>query len=380
MHELISIAGYWGQDAAENLRRYAIFAIGVWLAIWVLGARLLAARKIREASPPARQLVTEFLVSLRSIAIFSTSGTLLFAMERAGLLPGPGLAARWGLAWAVAVFVLMVLAHDAWFYWTHRAMHDPRLFRAFHRRHHRSGNPSPFSAYSFDLAEAAVQAGFVFVWMVLIPTPWAVTGLFMLHQIARNTLGHSGYELYPARRDGRPLFDFMTTTTHHDLHHAQAGWNYGLYFTWWDRLMGTEHPEYHARFAAAAGRRIPTESATAAGPALSPLPGRTLGALVLAGLLSTGLAAATGRPAGAQEVRLNLAGKDEAAARREIRRSVEAVCRQADREGGFRGIYTLQDCLMNAETDAMRQYRAYRQTAASPPPTLASAAPQRPQR
>lgn len=29
---------------------------------------------------------------------------------------------------------------------------------------------------------------------------------------------------------------------HHDLHHAQAGWNYGLYFTWWDRLMGAEHP------------------------------------------------------------------------------------------------------------------------------------------
>jgi sterol desaturase/sphingolipid hydroxylase (fatty acid hydroxylase superfamily) len=55
----------------------------------------------------------------------------------------------------------------------------------------------------------------------------------------------------PARADGRPLFDWLTTTTHHDLHHAQAGWNYGLYFTWWDRLMGTEHPEYHARFAAA---------------------------------------------------------------------------------------------------------------------------------
>ncbi len=55
----------------------------------------------------------------------------------------------------------------------------------------------------------------------------------------------------PARANGRPLFDFLTTTTHHDLHHAQAGWNYGLYFTWWDRLMGTEHPDYHARFAQA---------------------------------------------------------------------------------------------------------------------------------
>jgi uncharacterized protein (DUF2147 family) len=112
-------------------------------------------------------------------------------------------------------------------------------------------NPSPFTAYSFDLGEAAVMASFVPLWVFLVPTPWGVTGLFMLHQIVRNTLGHSGYELMPPRSDGRPMFDFLTTTTHHDLHHAQAGWNYGLYFTWWDRLMGTEHPAYHARYAEA---------------------------------------------------------------------------------------------------------------------------------
>src|SRR5215469_3105634 len=194
MHQLESIAGFWVLDASVNLRRYAIFAVGVWLVIWVALAPLLANRRIRPERPSWRQLLVEFLISLRSIAIFSTVGTLLFAMERAGLLPGPRLGASWGLPWAVAVFVLMVVAHDAYFYWTHRAMHDPRLFRAFHRRHHRSHNPSPFTAYSFDVAEATVQAGFVFVWVLVAPTPWPVVGLFMLHQIARNTLGHCGYE------------------------------------------------------------------------------------------------------------------------------------------------------------------------------------------
>jgi uncharacterized protein (DUF2147 family) len=143
----------------------------------------------------------------------------------------------------------MVITHDAYFYWTHRLIHDPRLFRTFHRRHHRSHNPSPFTAYSFDLGEAAINALFVPLWMLTVPTQWPIVGLFMLHQIARNTIGHSGYELFPARRDGRPLLDFLTSVTHHDIHHAEAGWNYGLYFTWWDRLMGTEHPDYHARFA-----------------------------------------------------------------------------------------------------------------------------------
>jgi hypothetical protein len=168
----------------------------------------------------------------------------------------------------------------------------------------------------------------------------------MLHQIVRNTLGHSGYELYPARRDGRPLLDFMTTTTHHDLHHAQAGWNYGLYFTWWDRLMGTEHPDYYARFAAASGaRRIARLGPAAAG--------------VAAALAIAALSPALAPPAAAQEIRVPVAGKDPATVRQEIRRSVEAVCKSVDREHGFLGAYTVQDCLRNSEADAMAQYRAY---------------------
>ena len=252
---------HWLANLSYDLSRYALFAIAVWLTIWVLLRHPLRHRKLREATPPAGQLVTELFVSLRTVAIFSTVGLLMFGLERAGLAPGPALAMRLGRGWGVASLVLMVLAHDAYFYWTHRAMHDARLFRTFHRRHHRSHDPSPFSAYSFDLAEAVVQAAFVPIWMLLVPTNWPVVGLFMLHQIVRNTIGHSGYDLFPATADGRPLLGFLTTVTHHDLHHAQAGWNYGLYFSWWDRWMGTEHPEYLARFAAASGGGLQLQAA-----------------------------------------------------------------------------------------------------------------------
>jgi Delta7-sterol 5-desaturase len=249
-----AFADRWLLSLTSDLSDYAMFAIGFWLVLWVLLAPVLASRKIRADRPPSRQLALEFVISLRSLAIFSTIGALLFMVERAGYLPGPALAANWGWGWAIASFVLMVIGHDAYFYWSHRLVHDPRLFRTFHRRHHRSHNPSPFTAYSFDVAEAAMQALFVPIWMFIVPTDWAMLGFFMLHQIVRNTMGHSGYELFPARGDGKPLFDFTTTVTHHDLHHGQARWNYGLYFTWWDRLMGTEHPNYYARFEAATRR------------------------------------------------------------------------------------------------------------------------------
>ena len=254
--DIAAFATQWLMNVQTDLTRYVVFAVGVWFVLWIALAKPLAGRKIRPDTPKPKQLLIELGASLRSITIFSTVGLSTFALEGFGLLPGPRVAAEWGAAWAWASMALMIVGHDAYFYWTHRAIHDPRLFRAFHRRHHKSNNPSPFTAYSFDIGEAVIQASFVPLWMLVVPTQWWVVGLVMLHQIVRNTLGHSGYELFPARRDGRPLLDFLTTTTHHDIHHAQAGYNYGLYFTWWDRLMGTEHPDYYARFAAATRKTL----------------------------------------------------------------------------------------------------------------------------
>ena len=251
---LADMADIWLRNITVDLRRYVIFAVAVWLVLWVVLRGVLAARKIREATPERRQLITEFFFSVRSIAVFSTVGVGVAFLERAGAYPLANIAQGWGAVWFWSSLAIMILAHDAYFYWTHRLMHDPRLFRRVHRRHHKSNNPSPFTAYSFDLAEAMLMVAFVVLWPMIFPTPWGVTGLFMLHQIGRNTLLHCGYELMPARADGRPWLDFITTTTHHDLHHGHAGYNYAAWFTWWDRWMGTEHPDYLERYAAVAWR------------------------------------------------------------------------------------------------------------------------------
>lgn len=251
----LDIGRHWLMGFRHDMTRYIIAAPLTWLVLCVLLAPLLRHRKIRPDTPPWRQLVVEFLVSVRSVAVFSTVSLMTLGLYKAGLMWGEAYREQAGLVWIVVSFVLTVVAHDAYFYWSHRLMHHPKLFRAFHRRHHRSNNPTPFTAYSFDLAEAAVMASFTVIWTLVVPVSWIAFGLFMLHQIARNVIGHSGYELFPANREGKPLLDWMTTVTHHDLHHAQAGWNYGLYFTWWDRWMGTEHPRYHAEFARTALRR-----------------------------------------------------------------------------------------------------------------------------
>jgi sterol desaturase/sphingolipid hydroxylase (fatty acid hydroxylase superfamily) len=250
-HVFDQLPQFWVSDLAINMRRYIIFAVAVWAILWVVLAGVLRARKIRADRPGARQMVIEFIHSARSIAIFSTVGIGITLLDRLGFYPLPRLGAQWGPVWFWASLALMIVAHDAYYYWAHRAMHHPLLFRRVHRRHHLSHNPSPFTAYSFDVAEALLMASFVVFWPLVTPTPWPVGALFMLHQIFRNTLLHCGYELMPRGPGGKPLFDWLTTTTHHDMHHGRGG-NYGLYFTFWDRWMGTEHRDYHAVYAAKA--------------------------------------------------------------------------------------------------------------------------------
>jgi lathosterol oxidase len=71
----------------------------------------------------------------------------------------------------------------------------------------------------------------------------------MTWQIAFNVLGHCGYEIFPRWFLGSGAGRFLNTPTHHAMHHEKVGANYGLYFNVWDRLLGTNHPDYERRFA-----------------------------------------------------------------------------------------------------------------------------------
>ncbi len=248
-----------------DLARYLLGAGGVFLLVNILFAKRLAGRKIRASSPKAQQMRREFLISMRTTIIFTLSGLFTVMAARAGWIHTYEAAGERGwLYFAFTVLALIVL-HDSWFYWTHRLIHHPRLFRRVHRTHHKSHNPSPWTAYSFDMSEAAINAAFLPLILFIMPTSVPAIILFLLHMILRNAIGHCGYELMPVRRDGRPVLDFLTSVTHHDLHHAQAGWNYGLYFTWWDRLMGTEHPLYHEKFAEAVRKPLDGSAVAAMG-------------------------------------------------------------------------------------------------------------------
>jgi sterol desaturase/sphingolipid hydroxylase (fatty acid hydroxylase superfamily) len=249
-HAIVAGAG----DALKDAVSYALAAGLLCLVFYVLFRRWLAHRKVVPRLPPWRQLGTEAARSLRSLAVF---GLVTAAVVFAALGGHTRLYRRveeHGWWWFVASIAVAVVVHDAYFYWTHRLLHHPWLFRRVHRTHHLSTDPTPWAAYSFGLTEAFVHAGIGPLLVFTLPLHPAAFLLFMTWQTAVNVLGHCGHEIFPRWFLRSWAGRLLNTVTHHALHHEKVRGNYGLYFNVWDRLMGTNHPDYEDRFARATGR------------------------------------------------------------------------------------------------------------------------------
>lgn len=233
-----------------DLSRYLI-AAGVLTLILFVFSQWAEARRIQRTRRATRaDYLREILSSLRTVMVYAVvTLAILVGRETGVILLSIQDATLWTIAWQ---FALMVLAHDAWFYWAHRAMHSKAMFRATHLHHHKSRTPTPWTAYSFTTIEAVIEVAFVPVFLIvtsLLGIAYAGFAIlfFIWHQMIRNVMAHAGSELFPAGWVDNRWTSWIATTTHHDLHHS-SGHNYGFYFTFWDRWMGTEHPRYKEEF------------------------------------------------------------------------------------------------------------------------------------
>lgn len=260
---------------AFDFSRYLIAASVTFATVWVLRRTALKARKIQKRDASAADMRREFTQSLQSVFVYVIGVCFLIWGREVGVFYDV-LGVSLGLGMDLLILAAIIIAHDAYFYWTHRMMHHPRLFRHFHRVHHRSITPTPWAAYSFAMPEAAVMFMFVPLWQFFVPTPGWVMVVWLNFQIMRNAMGHAGFEFFPRWWLASPLTRWINTTVHHDLHHNGGfNTNYGLYFTWWDKWMGTEHPRYREKFLEVTGRTQRTEAQ--AGGQMTTRPTRSFG-------------------------------------------------------------------------------------------------------
>lgn len=234
---------------AVDLGRYVLVAAPAFGLFWLLWGERLRARWLRPSPPERPQVRREVLSSLRTVVLFALMGLLEYLGSRAGILRMYTDAGRYGYAWLVATPFVLLLLQDTFFYFAHRAMHHRLLFSRVHREHHLSRHTSPFTAYAFSPAEALVHASFVPLVTLVLPAHELALFAFLLVMMVRNVVGHLGIELAPRWWLRSRWGALSTTVTHHALHHTRPHSNFGLYFTFWDRALGTTDPRYEERFA-----------------------------------------------------------------------------------------------------------------------------------
>ncbi len=246
----VSLDQLWLTVFVIDTTRYLVGVGIVSIALFVVFRRFSETHRIQRRRASGADIRRELTYSLLTTAVYACVALVTVQAQRSGLLK---VYENWGdyhWLYGILSLPLVLVLHDAWFYWVHRLLHHPWLFRRVHRVHHLSRTPTPWAAYSFAPGEAVAMAIFVPLVALVIPVHQLVLFSFLAIMIVRNAMGHSGVEFHPQSWIETPL-DHLTTVTHHDLHHQRLKGNYGLYFTWWDRWMGTEFEDYHQAFRAA---------------------------------------------------------------------------------------------------------------------------------
>lgn len=246
----------YGIPIIVHTLRYFLFAGIPFLIFYILYPDFFSKNKIQVRLAKHKDFLREISHSMQTILVIVTVGMLILKTPLGEYTQVYRDLSAYALWWIPISIVLALVLHDTYFYWMHRTVHHPKLYRRIHLVHHQSINPSPWASYSFHFLEGILEAMIAPLLLFLIPMHPIALIAFGLVSFSMNVYGHLGYEIAPQWFRHSLLFEILNTSTHHNIHHSKFKGNYGLYFRVWDRLMGTEHPDYVNEYDAIQERRF----------------------------------------------------------------------------------------------------------------------------
>jgi sterol desaturase/sphingolipid hydroxylase (fatty acid hydroxylase superfamily) len=232
----------------EGMVVYAVAPGSAFVGLWLLQRKRLEHRKIQQkrragAKQWRREIGWSAVAQATSAAAAVGVGA---AITKAFGGPIVQIAATTPLAIA-ALTAAFIAFDDTYFYWSHRALHTKALYRRFHLGHHRSVDVTPLTSFAFHPGEEIITAAPVMIATALVGFEPVVVLLWRLASLANNIGGHLGYERAPRWWTTTPILRAKTPSLHHNMHHGKVPGNYGLYFTFWDRVCKTEFSDYAQR-------------------------------------------------------------------------------------------------------------------------------------
>jgi len=227
----------WSEDwwARQFLTLFVVVNLGAYLMYFSLSTlsyyttfdhSLMRDKKFLE-----NQVLKEIIVTCKSIPLMSIPTNALFLAEIRGSSKLYTNIEDHGWLYFIASIGAFLFFTDMMIYFIHRGLHHPSIYRHFHKTHHRWIIPSPFASHAFHPIDGFLQSSPYHLFVFLFPLQkWLYIGLFVFVNIWTVSIHDGNYKVPKA------LQPIVNGSAHHTDHHLFFNYNYGQFFTLWDRI------------------------------------------------------------------------------------------------------------------------------------------------
>ncbi|XP_013394103.1 lathosterol oxidase [Lingula anatina] len=130
--------------------------------------------------------------------------------------------------------VTFILFTDMCIYWIHRFLHHRLVYKYIHKDHHRWKVPTPYASHAFHPADGFLQSCPYHIYPFLFPLHKILYLILFVFVNIWTVSIHDGDFRVPEK-----MKPFVNGSAHHMDHHVLYNYNYGQFFTLWDRLGGS---------------------------------------------------------------------------------------------------------------------------------------------
>ncbi len=220
------------------LLRYFLLAGGMYWLFYSASNKSIVEQSPQKKFSHKQLIKKDITLSIAATVASAICAAIVMTIYDSGATRLYSSADDYGTWYLFVSFFGVILLQDTCYYFLHLGFHHPLLYKWLHRGHHRSKNPTPWTSFALDFPEALIQGLFLVAIVFIIPLHFAVLALWLITMTIWSLVNHLGFELFP-NFPNHWLGKWLISSDHHSLHHRHCTRHYGLYFTFWDRLLGT---------------------------------------------------------------------------------------------------------------------------------------------
>ncbi|GFN85370.1 sterol-c5-desaturase (erg3 delta-5-desaturase homolog)-like [Plakobranchus ocellatus] len=215
-----------------NIGGYLLYFIVASLSyFFIFDHKLMTHPQILE-----NQILKEITVAVLSVPFMSIPTVGIFFLEVRGYskLYDNVADTRLGYAGVFLSMFTFIAFTDMCIYWIHRFLHHRLVYRHLHKLHHKWKIPTPFASHAFHPVDGFLQSLPYHMYPFIFPLhKLTYLGLFVFVNIWTVSIHDGDYRVPTA------LQPLINGSAHHTDHHLLYNYNYGQFFTLWDRIGGS---------------------------------------------------------------------------------------------------------------------------------------------